>query len=92
MPAIFGSLFGHTVTQNLPVLATQQLNAASQFARVFTLARGPPAFNQFFGLTAPPNAGGVPNALMTGVCSTRHGSVYQSGHPAAVAIVTARAS
>src|SRR5215207_6106686 len=26
---VFGSLFGHTVTQNLPVLATQQLNAAS---------------------------------------------------------------
>jgi outer membrane receptor protein involved in Fe transport len=59
---VFGSLFGHTVTQNLPVLATQQLNAPSQFARVFTLAQGPPAFNQFFGLTAPPNQGGVPNA------------------------------
>jgi outer membrane receptor protein involved in Fe transport len=61
---VFGSLFGHTVTQNLPVLATQQLNAPSQFARVFTLAQGPPAFNQFFGLTAPPNAGGVPNATL----------------------------
>jgi hypothetical protein len=61
---VFGSLFGHTVTQNLPVLATQQLNAASQFARVFTLAQGPPTFNQFFGLTAPPNAGGVPNTSL----------------------------
>jgi outer membrane receptor protein involved in Fe transport len=57
---VFGSVFGHTVTQNLPVLATQQLNAPSQFARVFTLAQGPPAFNQFFGLSAPPNQGGVP--------------------------------
>src|SRR5215212_3605209 len=61
---VFGSVFGHTVTQNLPVLATQQVNAPSQFARVFTLAQGPPAFNQFFGLTAPPNAGGVPNTSL----------------------------
>jgi outer membrane receptor protein involved in Fe transport len=61
---VFGSLFGHTVTQNLPVLATQQLNAPSQFARVFTLAQGPPSFNSFFGLTAPPNAGGVPNTTL----------------------------
>lgn len=59
---VFGSIFGHTVTQNLPVLATQQLNAANQFARVFTLAQGPPAFNNFFGLSAPPNRGGVPLA------------------------------
>jgi outer membrane receptor protein involved in Fe transport len=61
---VFGSVFGHTVTQNLPVLATQQLNAPSQFARVFTLAQGPPAFTQFFGLSAPPNAGGVPLAAV----------------------------
>src|ERR1051325_79027 len=59
---VFGSVFGHTVTQNIPVRATQQRNAASQRARVFTLAQGPPAFTQFFGLSAPPNAGGVPLA------------------------------
>ncbi|HEX6624878.1 MAG TPA: TonB-dependent receptor [Pyrinomonadaceae bacterium] len=59
---VFGSVFGHTVTQNLPVLATQQVNAPSQFARVFPLAQGPPAFTQFFGLSAPPNQGGVPLA------------------------------
>ncbi len=57
---VFGSVFGHTVTQNIPVLATQQLSAPSQFARVFTLATGPPAFTNFFGLSAPPNQGGVP--------------------------------
>jgi hypothetical protein len=57
---VFGSVFGHTVTQNLPVLATQQINAPGQFDRVFTLAQGPPAFNNFFGLTAPPNQGGLP--------------------------------
>ena len=43
---VFGSLFGHSVTQNLPVLAVQELNAPSNFDRVFTLASGPsaPAF------------------------------------------------
>ena len=39
---VFGSLFGHSVTQNLPVLAVQELNAPSNFDRVFTLASGPP--------------------------------------------------
>jgi hypothetical protein len=61
---VFGSVFGHTVTQNLPVLAIQNLSAPNNFDRVFTLAQGPPAFNQFFGLTAPPNQGGVPNATL----------------------------
>lgn len=61
---VFGSVFGHTVTQNLPVLAIQNLTADTSFGRVFTLAQGPPAFNAFFGLTAPPNRGGVPNASL----------------------------
>jgi outer membrane receptor protein involved in Fe transport len=39
---VFGSLFGHSVTQNLPVLAVQELRAPSEFDRVFTLASGPP--------------------------------------------------
>ena len=39
---VFGSLFGHSVTQNLPVLAVQELNAPSNFDRVFTLSTGPP--------------------------------------------------
>ena len=38
---VFGSLFGHSVTQNLPVLAVQELRAPSNFDRVFTLATGP---------------------------------------------------
>ena len=57
---VFGSVFGHTVTQNLPVLATQQLSGNNGSTAVFTLAQGPPAFNNFFGLNAPPNRGGVP--------------------------------
>jgi len=38
----FGSIFGHNVTQNLPVLAVQQLTT-STFDKVFTLAQGPSA-------------------------------------------------
>ncbi len=61
---VFGSLFGHSVTQNLPVLAVQRLNAPSNFDRVFTLAQGGPAFNNYFGLNAPPNQNGQPNATL----------------------------
>jgi outer membrane receptor protein involved in Fe transport len=61
---VFGSVFGHTVTQNLPVLAIQNLTAATNFGSVFTLAQGPPAFTNFFGLDAPPNQGGVPNTTL----------------------------
>jgi hypothetical protein len=39
---VFGSIFGHSVTQNLPVLSIQQLNAPENFERVFDLASGPP--------------------------------------------------
>jgi outer membrane receptor protein involved in Fe transport len=40
---VFGSTFGHSVTQNLPVLARQTLNAPANFERIFTLRQGPPA-------------------------------------------------
>ena len=40
---VFGSIFGHAVTQNLPVLAVQNDNASSQTAAVFNLATGPAA-------------------------------------------------
>ena len=39
---VFGSVFGHSVTQNLPVLSVQEINPAENFERVFTLAQGPP--------------------------------------------------
>ncbi len=39
---VFGSIFGHSVTQNLPVLARQTLNAPANFASIFNLAQGPP--------------------------------------------------
>ena len=37
---VFGSLFGHSVTQNLPVLAFQVLRGAENFDEAFTLAQG----------------------------------------------------
>ncbi|HEV2826585.1 MAG TPA: TonB-dependent receptor, partial [Pyrinomonadaceae bacterium] len=51
---VFGSLFGHSVTQNLPVLAVQEIDGMG-VNRVFTLAQGPPAFTSFFGLSIPAN-------------------------------------
>ena len=38
---VFGSIFGHTVTQNIPVLANQSLNSPSNTGYAFTLATGP---------------------------------------------------
>ncbi|HEY7307121.1 MAG TPA: TonB-dependent receptor [Bryobacteraceae bacterium] len=38
----FGSIFGHSVTQNLPVLGIQQLNPTNNFDDVFNLSQGPP--------------------------------------------------
>lgn len=38
---IFGSVFGHNVTQNLPVLGIQSTQPARNFDAVFTLAQGP---------------------------------------------------
>lgn len=39
---VFGSIFGHAVTQNPPVLAFQQLDQ-EDFRTVFNLSQGPPA-------------------------------------------------
>ena len=48
---VFGSNFGHTVTQNLPVLVNQSISASNitpgttdNVIPVFTLASGPPAY------------------------------------------------
>ncbi len=39
---VFGSTFGHSVTQNLPVLSFQNLTPPANFLSVFDLAQGPP--------------------------------------------------
>ena len=41
----FGSIFGHSVTQNLPVLAVQNINPSNSWQSVFNLAVGPPLLN-----------------------------------------------
>lgn len=38
----FGSIFGHSVTQNLPVLGIQQLTPSNDYESVFNLSQGPP--------------------------------------------------
>jgi hypothetical protein len=40
---VFGSLFGHSVTQNLPVLSAQSLNGPESFDSVFNLSQPAPA-------------------------------------------------
>ena len=54
---VFGSIFGHTVTQNLPVLANQQINQATPTEAAFTLANGPSAYVPI----AVPQNGLLPN-------------------------------
>jgi Carboxypeptidase regulatory-like domain len=54
---VFGSIFGHTVTQNLPVLANQQINQSGATAAAFTLAEGPTAYVA----PAVPSNGLLPN-------------------------------
>ena len=39
---MFGSIFGHSVTQNLPVLGTQSMQPTNNWDTVFNLAQGPP--------------------------------------------------
>jgi hypothetical protein len=39
---VFGSNFGHNVTQNPPTLSNQSVQPANGFTDVFTLAQGPP--------------------------------------------------
>jgi outer membrane receptor protein involved in Fe transport len=38
---VFGSIFGHTATQNLPILTHQSITAAGNQGVAFTLAQGP---------------------------------------------------
>lgn len=42
---VFGSIFGHTVTQNIPVLANQQQNQPSSTTEAFSLAKGPTPYS-----------------------------------------------
>ena len=53
---IFGSVFGHNVTQNLPVLAIQSMQPPRNFDAVFNLAQGPPPLDPATILEQPADA------------------------------------
>ncbi|MBV8629702.1 MAG: TonB-dependent receptor, partial [Silvibacterium sp.] len=59
---VFGSIFGHVVTQNLPVLANQQVTTTGgPRSYAFNLTTGPPACNAANNcLPAPPSNGLLP--------------------------------
>jgi hypothetical protein len=50
----FGSIFGHSVTQNLPVLGVQSINPSNSWQSVFNLAVGPPALDPATVLDSQP--------------------------------------
>jgi outer membrane receptor protein involved in Fe transport len=55
---VFGSNFGHAVTQNLPVLAAQFQQNTNQYLPSFTLSAGPPTFT----FPVVPSSGQLPLA------------------------------
>jgi hypothetical protein len=64
---VFGSIFGHNVTQNLPVLGIQSTQPANNFDAVFTLAQGPTALDPARILAAQPKGPRGDNLLPNGV-------------------------
>jgi outer membrane receptor protein involved in Fe transport len=68
---VFGSIFGHAITQNLPVLGAQQMNANTG-GFVFNLAGGPPSFDpatKLGGTIATSNCNAItdPSGVVGGV-------------------------
>ncbi|MGA2849497.1 MAG: TonB-dependent receptor [Terracidiphilus sp.] len=61
---VFGSIFGHTITQNIPVLANQQLNSATNVGYAFQLGSTTPV-NQTLYPGSGPNGGPVQYAPLT---------------------------
>jgi outer membrane receptor protein involved in Fe transport len=64
---VFGSIFGHNVTQNLPVLGIQSVQPTNNFDAVFTLAEGPKALDPGAILSAQPKGPNGKNILPNGV-------------------------
>ena len=58
---VFGSTFGHAVTQNLPVLSFQNINPPNNYDAVFNLAPGPPP--PTFRTPAPDGHFALPNGV-----------------------------
>jgi hypothetical protein len=64
---VFGSIFGHNVTQNLPVLGIQSLQPANNFDSVFSLATGPQSLDPATILAAQRKGPNGRNILPNGV-------------------------
>lgn len=64
---VFGSIFGHNVTQNLPILGIQSNQPANNYENVFTLANGPQALDPATILTAQRKGPNGKNILPNGV-------------------------
>jgi hypothetical protein len=56
---VFGSVFGHSVAQNLPVLADQEISPANDYGSVFALSQGPAFLDPNSILTNQVAAGNV---------------------------------
>jgi hypothetical protein len=68
---VFGSIFGHAITQNLPVLGAQQINPNNGFS-AFSLNAGPPSFDpvtKLGGTLATSNCNAItdPSGVVGGV-------------------------
>jgi hypothetical protein len=73
---VFGSNFGHVVTQNLPVLARQDLSdtsfntgASNNRSAIFTLSQGPPSFDFGKVLSGISSSGTLPINGVDGLTS-----------------------
>ena len=64
---VFGSIFGHNVTQNLPVLGIQSNNPANNYDAVFTLDKGPTPLDPATILASQPKGPNGKNILPNGV-------------------------
>jgi hypothetical protein len=64
---VFGSIFGHNVTQNLPILGIQSVQPANNFDAVFTLNEGPKSLDPATVLAAQPKGPNGRNILPNGV-------------------------
>lgn len=64
---VFGSIFGHNVTQNLPILGIQSVQPANNFDAVFTLDKGPAALDPATILAAQRKGPNGKNILPNGV-------------------------
>lgn len=87
---VFGSIFGHVVTQNLPVLANQQLSTGSNTGYVFCLTASTPGCTQPAGQPAEggPVANTFPAVPSNGLLPAPNYAVSDKARPDALRLPT----